>query len=97
MTLFDYIVLPRALQTLSNCLNSCPRVSIKLPLNNICINKNLNPRVFVPIGRELWEEPFQVYAIGAEYAVKPDGQKMVAPRALVLRPLIKGNEIGIKS
>ena len=50
--------------------------------------------------RELWEQPFQTCATDADCAVKPDGQnsvisflfKMVAPRALVFRPLVKGNE-----
>ena len=50
--------------------------------------------------RELWEQPFEACAIDANCAVNRMGRfgynlcyfKMVAPRALVFRPLVKGNE-----
>ena len=63
------------------------------------------PMILLACGRnrELWEQPFQACAIDA-HCVKPDGQnsaiaftflcyfKMVAPRAPIFRPLVKGNE-----
>ena len=58
--------------------------------------------LWVAVGkREPWEQPFQACAIDADCAVKTGWAefgyfhcyfKMIAPRALVLRPLVKGNE-----
>ena len=75
---------------------TCPQLSI--------VGTFLFPEPTILLGcgknRELWEQPFQACAVG-EDCVKPDGQnsgyflcyfKMVAPRAFVFRPLVKGNE-----
>ena len=79
-------------------LNAC--------VGNFCSGRSQfsspEPTILLACGRnrELWKQPFQACAIDAD-CVKPDGQNSVifqngcsqlALRALIFRPLVKGNE-----
>ena len=76
---------------------------VKLHAHVVCAQKRQKsfsspePTIILTCGRnrELWEQPFQACAIDADcvkFGYFLCYFKMVAPRALVFRPLVKGNE-----